>query len=41
MEDVSQIGTSLPAGKDISSLDLQEDVRREVGVVYEKLKWMR
>ena len=34
MEDVSQMGISLPLGKEISSSDLQEDVRREVGVVY-------
>ena len=41
MEDVSQMGISLPVGKKISHLGLQEDVRCEVGVVYEKLKWMR
>ena len=33
MEDVSQMGISLPVGKEVSHLSLQEDVRREVGVV--------
>lgn len=33
MDDVSQMGIPLPVGKEISHVGLQEDVRREVGVI--------